>query len=139
MRFTNDDWCFGCGENNPIGLRLRFDQCEEGVTGAFTPDRNHQGYRGMLHGGLIMTLLDEALAWAVTYKYGPGVTAELNVRIRHYGPVGSPLTITAKTGRKRMRMCEGEAKVVDASGAVIAEASGRFMLSDPKADESTLA
>lgn len=130
MRYTDDDWCFGCGSQNPIGLHMEFDQTEDGVKGIFVPQRNHQGYRGMLHGGLMMTLLDEALAWAVTVKYGPGVTGELRTRIRRLGEIGKPLTVIGRVTGKRLRMVEGESAILDSTGAIVAQATGKFMLSD---------
>lgn len=132
MRYVDDDWCFGCGHNNPIGLHLEFDATEDGVRAIFVPQRNHQGFRGMLHGGLMMTLLDEAIAWAVTAKYGPGVTGELRTRIRNFGEIGKPLTVVGRVTRKRMRMVEGESAIIDSSGAVVAEAAAKFMLSADK-------
>ena len=63
--------CFGCGDNNPIGLRLRFAYAGNGVEASFTPSAEHQGFHDVVHGGIISTVLDEAMAWATAYAgYG---------------------------------------------------------------------
>ena len=134
MRYVDDDYCFACGENNPLGLHLRFDETEDGVKGTFIAKREHQGYQGMMHGGLMMTLLDEALAWAVAKKHGAGATAELNVRIKRFGPIGTRLTLIGRITGRRMRMVQGESCIMDSDGQVVASATGKFMLSEHPSD-----
>ena len=129
-----DDYCFGCGSQNPIGLQIKFDVTEEGVKAVVKPRREYQGYHNMLHGGMMMTMVDEAMAWAVATKYGHGVTAEITVRIRSFGQIDSPMTLIGKTTKKRLRMVEGESFLLDKDDNVIAQASGKFMLSKPEAD-----
>ena len=53
---------FGCGDDNPIGLRLRFTPSGEGVKASFIPSAEHQGFQEVVHGGIISTVLDEAMA-----------------------------------------------------------------------------
>jgi acyl-coenzyme A thioesterase PaaI-like protein len=130
MRYVDDDYCFGCGTQNPIGLRINFDVTEEGVKAIVQPKREFQGYRNMLHGGLMMTMLDEALAWSVDTKYGHGVTAEITIRIRNYGQIDTPMTLIGKTTKRRLRMVEGESFLLDQDNKVIAQATGKFMLSN---------
>ncbi len=126
---VDDNWCFGCGDHNPIGLHLKFNISEEGVETTFTPQKNHQGFQNMLHGGLMMTLLDEAIAWAVGVKYGNAVTGELSVRIKSFGPIGEPLKLIGRvTSGKKMNMVQGESKILDSNGKIIASAVGKFMV-----------
>ncbi|MFC1962064.1 PaaI family thioesterase, partial [Chloroflexota bacterium] len=58
----SDGLCFGCGQNNPIGLKLKFKKDGDGVRTEFTPGESYQGWPGMVHGGIIGCLLDEAMA-----------------------------------------------------------------------------
>ena len=74
--------CFGCGSENPIGLRLRFEAVDGGVVARFRPRPEYQGWDGMLHGGILLTMLDETLAYAALFAAGPAVTAELRARLR---------------------------------------------------------
>ena len=60
----SDHGCFGCGDDNPIGLHLRFAADGDGVKASFVPGPEHQGFGDVVHGGIISTVLDEAMAWA---------------------------------------------------------------------------
>jgi hypothetical protein len=63
----DDHNCFGCGADNPWGLHLIFFAEPGGaVYSHWTPQVNHQGYDGMVHGGIISTVFDEVMAWSVT-------------------------------------------------------------------------
>src|SRR3974390_3387866 len=56
--------CFVCGESNVVGLKLRFQTDGRVVHGRFTPRAEHVGFREVIHGGIISTLLDEIMVWA---------------------------------------------------------------------------
>ncbi len=119
--------CFACGPNNPIGLRLEFrSEGEEYVT-EFRPDERHQGYDGIVHGGLVATVLDEVMARMLWHRGLPFATAELTVRYRMPLRVGSRAEFRARITRQRSRLIEGEAKATAEDGSVIATASGRFL------------
>ncbi|MCL4458991.1 MAG: PaaI family thioesterase [Chloroflexi bacterium] len=87
MPYVNDGWCFACGPHNPIGLHLNFQPVSDGVATIFTPQRQHQGYQGIMHGGLVATLLDEAVTYAIAHKFGMAVTGELTTRLHRPVPV----------------------------------------------------
>ena len=57
-----NDWCFGCGRLNPCGLKLEFSELDGDYVTHFTGRPEHQGYDGIMHGGIISTLLDEIMA-----------------------------------------------------------------------------
>lgn len=135
MPLVNDGWCFACGDQNPIGLRLKFEATGDGVAARFVADRRYQGYQGVLHGGIVMTLLDEAQVYAVAQRFGYAVTAELRTRLRSPAPVGEELLVMGRVTDQRLRLVQSESKVVDSSGRIIAEATGKFMLSNSRATE----
>ncbi len=54
-------WCFACGKDNPIGLKMEFTMDAEECVAYFTPRQEHQSYDGRMHGGLISVLLDEIM------------------------------------------------------------------------------
>jgi uncharacterized protein (TIGR00369 family) len=73
--------CFGCGPQNPVGLKLRFEETENEVLTKWDPIGYFQGYHNVVHGGIVATLLDEVAAWFVQVKLGTaGVTSELHVK-----------------------------------------------------------
>ncbi len=73
--------CFGCSPSNPIGLKLRFRHAERGcVTRCSIPDILC-GFDGLVHGGILSTILDETAAWALFAHLGRfAVTRELTTR-----------------------------------------------------------
>ena len=81
--FEDDGKCFACGHDNPIGLKLLFELDGEGRSVAtFVPQRNFQGFSKVLHGGIVCTLLDEAMAWAMILHGYSGATVSLRVKFR---------------------------------------------------------
>ncbi len=119
-----DDYCFGCGPKNPIGLRLRFDiDARRGVAEAkFTPRREHQGYAGLTHGGILATLLDEAMV-KLCWELGiPAVTARLEVALKRPAPVGEELGVRAWFAEDKGKLLETRAEVRNADGKLVAAA-----------------
>lgn len=122
--------CFGCGDQNPIGLQLRFRQLPEGngVWARFETSRNHEGYLGMLHGGILSTMMDEAMSWAVTDAGLIGVTGRMSVAFRRPAPVGQELIVIGEVAAERRRVIETVGSVLLAeTGEQIAEAEARFV------------
>lgn len=82
--------CFACGSDNPHGLRLKFHVGPEGTAAAsLVLGPEWEGPRGIVHGGIVSTLLDEAMAKAVAATGCKTMTAELRVRFRQYAETGS--------------------------------------------------
>ena len=110
-----NQYCFGCGKENPIGLQLEFIETEDSYRTVFTPRLEHQGYDGIMHGGLISTLLDEVMARYIYAKGFHAVTARLDIRFRQPTPIGEQLTAIAKIAGKRGNMYEvvGEIRLPD--------------------------
>jgi acyl-coenzyme A thioesterase PaaI-like protein len=75
--------CIVCGPNHPHGLRIRYELAGDGsVTANWIPAPEWEGFRGLVHGGIISTVLDEAMAKAVAATECEALTAELRVRFR---------------------------------------------------------
>jgi acyl-coenzyme A thioesterase PaaI-like protein len=126
VAFEADGMCFACGPENPVGLHLTFhDEGEESVT-TFVPARAHQGYKGIVHGGLIATVLDEVMVRHVWQRYGPSATARLDVRYRHPAPTETPIEVRGwiTAIRRGGRAFETAAVARLADGTVLAEATG---------------
>ncbi len=119
-------WCYACGDLNPIGLHMHFRMDGEWAVAPFTARREHQGYPGFVHGGIVSALLDEAMGWAT---YGRGVwavTGKMEMRFRAIVPIDEELEVRGRITRDRGRTLEVMAEVRDAAGALLAEASGLF-------------
>ena len=124
----NSQMCFVCGVANPIGLKLAFYEDEEGqVIAHFTPREEHQGYPGVLHGGIIATLLDEVAGRVASHLDLWTTTARLEIRYHQPAPIGQPLTIIGRMTRLRSRALEARGEIRLEDGTVAAEASGLYI------------
>ncbi len=124
---TTDHGCFGCGLLNDIGLKLAFYRTDTGVAGTFTPRPEHEGYTRMTHGGIVSTMLDEAMSWAVIDSGRLAVTARMSVDFRRPVPSGEELTIRASVTRDRGRAVETAGEIVGPDGSVLASSTGLFI------------
>jgi len=113
---VTDHSCFGCGERNPIGLKLTFFRQGEAVEASFTPRPEHEGYIGLVHGGIVATLLDEAMSWAVISATGRlMVTARMAIAFRRPVAVGQPLRVRGWVEQQERRLVRARAEVRDAA------------------------
>ncbi|MBA7677550.1 hypothetical protein ES703_85808 [subsurface metagenome] len=129
------DLCFGCGQKNPIGLKLRFEWDGKTVKGEFTPTELHQGWRDTIHGGILTTLMDEAMGYATYFENIPAVTATIEVRLRRPVLIGQRLLITASVTKRARRLTETEAKLTLVDGTVVAEAKATQFIGSSFSDE----
>lgn len=98
-----DSWCFACGPDNPIGLHLDFRIKNQNIYAEFVPERAHQGYDGVVHGGIIATLLDEAMA-NLLYMQGINcTTGKMEVRYRKPALIGTKIQIMGQILEKRSK------------------------------------
>ncbi len=120
--------CFVCGLGNPIGLRAAFYEDDAGrVTAKFTPRPEHQGFPGIMHGGIVTALLDETLGRVAIAAGRWMVTGRLNVRFRRPIPVDGTLTVIGEAVKWDGRMLEARGEIRLADGQVGAEATGTFL------------
>lgn len=120
--------CFACGPDNPRGLRLQFVANEQGeMLADWTPDVSVEGFKGIVHGGLVSTVLDEAMAKVVAAAGAEALTAELRVRFRRYVPSGAATRIRGWIEDRGKRIIKTEAVLTDEAGAELAHAWGIFL------------
>lgn len=128
----DDGNCFACGPDNPIGIHLHFDRAQpDGVCATAVLDSQFQGWRGIAHGGIVMALLDEAMAHAAGFAGHRGVTAAVNVRFRKPVPLERQIEIRGRVEWQRRNVLGVKAIVVDESGTVLAEGEGSFVSRGP--------
>ena len=127
MKLSVDDMCFACGKANPIGLKLDFRfEGEEYVT-EFEVRPEYQGWAGIVHGGLLATVLDETMARLLWEKELNAITGRLNVRYHDRLSVGESVTVRARITKQRSPLVETSAKAAKADGTVVAEATAVSM------------
>ncbi|MFO7639430.1 MAG: PaaI family thioesterase [bacterium] len=127
MPVKNDGTCFACGSKNEYGLRLKITTTANGVEFVFTPPERFQGWEGMVHGGIVATMLDELIAWACSSLGVNAVTGELTVRYRQPLLVGRPIRGVGRVVARKGRLLAGESRLLDETGRIIAEANGKMM------------
>jgi acyl-coenzyme A thioesterase PaaI-like protein len=127
----NSKMCFICGLENPVELKLRIYQIEPGVIETtYTAPEHFQGYPGVLHGGIVATILDEISGRAqMGDPSSPRFmfTAKLEVKYRKNVPTCKPLKIIGKAGRSKGKMAEGWAGIYDEQGTLLAEANAMLI------------
>jgi acyl-coenzyme A thioesterase PaaI-like protein len=105
LAVREDHYCFGCGRENPHGLKMTFFSAEDGgVWSEWTPARESEGFNGIAHGGIITTVLDEVMGWAVYHQKIWAVTGKIAVNFRKPVVIGestrAAARIVAENGRK---------------------------------------
>jgi uncharacterized protein (TIGR00369 family) len=127
MELIDDHFCFVCGKKNPIGLKLDFFFDGKTMKTDFTPQKEHQGYFNIVHGGIISTLLDEVMVKLAIEMGMPSVTARMDIRLRKALDVGKKITVQAEILRDMKKMLEVYAKAVTEDDVIVAEATGKLM------------
>jgi uncharacterized protein (TIGR00369 family) len=120
--------CYVCGKDNPAGLGVAFDIDKDArtISARFTPLPSHQGYVGIVHGGILSALLDEAMA-KLAFSLGiPAVTAEMTVKFKSPAAPGEELSVTGSLTHETHRLIEAEA-VIKKGLIIIAEAKGKLL------------
>ena len=127
--------CFGCGQNNPIGLKLDFRRDGQTIRADFTPTGLHQGWPGMVHGGIIICLLDEAMGYACLFEDMISVTAEIQVQLKRLTPINQPLLITSSVTRKTRKLVKTKARVTLKDGTLVAEGTATQFVVDSQGNK----
>jgi uncharacterized protein (TIGR00369 family) len=121
--------CFVCGESNSIGMKLRLETDGRIVQTRFTPRAEHIGFKQVVHGGIIATLLDEVMVWACAVKTKRfAFCAELNVRFLQPLPPGEEVVAVGElVANRRDKIFEAKSELKNISGEVFASASGKYL------------
>ncbi|MGK5113877.1 MULTISPECIES: PaaI family thioesterase [unclassified Geodermatophilus] len=123
------------GPGSPVAPPLVATSTPDGrATGRVTVGKPHEGPPGLVHGGVVATLLDHVLARAVRAAGRGGLTATLTVSYRRPVPLGIPLVLTAEAGEADGRRTTATARLAaeDDPGTVLAEADGLFVAMRPE-------
>lgn len=121
--------CFGCGRDNPIGLKLDMKLDGNRCVAYFTTKAEHESYGDRMHGGLTSTLLDEVMGDYVFRKAGkPAYTARLEIRFRSAIRIGETVKVEGWPEVHRGRLFIMKGKITHADGTPAAEAKAEMML-----------
>jgi uncharacterized protein (TIGR00369 family) len=126
--------CFGCGPDNSAGLQLQFDPGPRGDTYrcSFQLAPTFGGPPGHAHGGIIATILDEAMSKANRLRNTVALTSHLEVDYLRPVPLGQPLVVEGRISQVRGRALHNRAELRNAEGVVLARSRGKFLAVDAK-------
>ncbi|MGH2348765.1 MAG: PaaI family thioesterase [bacterium] len=119
--------CFVCGAENSIGLHAEFTLDGHRIVGEFVPTDLHVGFAGLVHGGILAAVLDDALAWLGYYVGEELVTARLSIRYRQPARPGQRLRVEAEETGRRGPARHGRAVLRTDDGHVVAEAEATLL------------
>lgn len=121
--------CFVCGIHNPAGLRLDLETDGHGIRARFLPRPEHAGFVGVVHGGIIATVLDEVMAWACGVQARRfAFSAELTFRYMNPARVGGELVAFGEVvSNRRGRIFDTSSRIETADGLVVATGTGRYL------------
>lgn len=121
--------CFVCGLHNAAGLKLDFATDQQVVETHFRFRREHCGFLDTVHGGLIGTVLDEVMVWAVGVRCGQlTYCAEMNVRYQRPTPPDVELSARGELVEdKRGRLFLAKGSLWNSTGDLLAESTGKYL------------
>lgn len=127
MNLEDDHYCFVCGEENPSGLHLKFSADQGKIQTEFLPRKIHQGYKNIVHGGIISTLLDETMVKAALMQGMPAVTAEITIRFRNPLTTGEKVIVEAEIKKMNKKIIETSAIMKKEDDTIVAEAHAKLL------------
>jgi acyl-coenzyme A thioesterase PaaI-like protein len=121
--------CFACGTDNPIGLNLQFYRLGDAVCTDITLGKYHEGWQDIAHGGIISTLLDEVMSWAVMYKKKTFlVTRKMDIKYVRNVSIGIPLTVAGQlVDDSAPPKIRAKAEIRDDEGRLLVRGNGEFV------------
>ena len=136
IKQPTSDMCFVCGRDNPVGLKMTFsDNGKDEVVSTISIPEQYNGYPGIVHGGVLTTMLDETVA-RVSMIGGEHhhfmMSVKLEVKFRHSVPVEVPLTVKGTVIKLRGRLGKARGEIILPDGTVAVEAE--MVLADMPAE-----
>ncbi|HXM20842.1 MAG TPA: PaaI family thioesterase [Terriglobales bacterium] len=128
------NYCFACGKNNPEGMRLKFtyDEERDRFVCRFRLARRYTGPPGHAHGGIIATILDEAMGKVNKLRQVVALTSQITVDYLKPVPLNKPLRVESREVRVRGRRHVNMAEILNAKDEVLARSRGLFIAIDPR-------
>ncbi|HYO10397.1 MAG TPA: hotdog fold domain-containing protein [Tepidisphaeraceae bacterium] len=130
LQLPHTPGCLVCGPQNPFGLRLsQYVNPQTGIVSVdFAARAEDIGFEGIVHGGMIATVIDEAMVWAATWNIKRFcVCGELSVRFRRAAQVGEPLHLEARVEYARPKLVQTMATLRTPDRQVVAAGEGKYV------------
>ncbi len=118
--------CFVCGDKNPIGLNVPFYVKDDKVVAQYIAGRHFEGYKDILHGGILSALLDEVMIRSVLAQGIFSLTSEINVKFKKMVKIGDKLNLEGRLVEDRGKIILAEGKITNQKNEVVAEGEGKF-------------
>ena len=125
--------CFGCGGANSRGMQLAFDRDDERlrIVGRFRLGSEYQGGAGFIHGGIIATVLDEAMGKVCRFSDVRAVTAEVSIEYLRPIRVDEEIVVETFQSQRDGRQLFHQGEIRNSEGQLLARGKGRFVVVDP--------
>ena len=126
------NFCFACGKNNLEGMRLKFtyEEDRDCFVCRFRLDKRYTGPPGHAHGGIIATILDEAMGKVNKLRNVVALTSRITVDYFKPVPLNKPLRVESREVRVRGRQHTNMAEILNPKGEVLARGRGLFIAID---------
>jgi uncharacterized protein (TIGR00369 family) len=126
--------CFVCGQNNKEGMRLKFvlDEARQTFVCKFRLGRRYTGPPGHCHGGIIASILDDAMGKVNKLHQVVALTREMTVEYLKPVPLHQPLRVEGREIQKRGRTHVNSAQILNEKGEILARSRGIFIAIDPE-------
>jgi uncharacterized protein (TIGR00369 family) len=131
--------CFACGELNEHGLQLKLYFGERRSWTEFVLDERFEGWHGVTHGGILATILDEVMAWALVAEDNWGVTARMTIDFKRPVAVGTSVRAEGWIVRNRRRLVDTAGQIVDANGTLLASAAAVYVAANEERKRELMA
>jgi len=127
------NWCFACGKDNPHGMHLKFslDRERRHFVSYFRLGKRYTGPPGHCHGGIIATILDDAMSKLNKLRDLVAATSRMTIEYLKPVPLQRPLRVESREISKRGRKLTRVAEILDEKGTVLARSRGVFVIIDP--------
>ncbi len=128
------NYCFACGMNNPDGMHMKFslDEKRRVATSRFRLSKRYTGPPGHCHGGIIATILDDAMGKVNKLRHVVALTREMTIEYLKPVPLHKPLLVEGREIKVRGRTHVNQAEILNGKGEVLARSRGIFIAIDPE-------
>ncbi|MBN1498620.1 MAG: PaaI family thioesterase [Spirochaetes bacterium] len=120
--------CFGCGEENPRGLKLKlsYDPDTRTAFGEFEANEELEGIPNIIHSGIVAAILDETMVTVNKYLDIVGMTSEITIRYLQPAFIGENLYIRGWHVKRNKQVIENRAEIENEMGKIVARAKGKY-------------
>ena len=128
------NYCYGCGPDNPDGMHLKFtlDEARQTFVCRVKLPRKYVGPPGHAHGGVIATVLDEAMGKVNKLRHVIALTKEMTIEYMKPVPLGKTLIIEGHEKSVEGRVHTNAAEIRNEEGTILARSRGKFIAIDPE-------